>query len=169
MKAAGVSVAVPLAELAAGVQGGEDELEGGAFVLGMQADGDTTAVVGDGDRVVLFVQGDGNAIGVAVEVLIDGVIDDFPDKVMQAELVGGADVHAGTPTDGLEAFEDVDVGFGVGFRIHGGAGHVWNVSLQGRLTQILHPPAYANPRQLALRRQDHHAEKSQKCHLFGSR
>ena len=51
VQAAGVEVAVAVAELAAGVQRGQDQLQGRLLVLGMHVDGNAAAVVGDGDRV----------------------------------------------------------------------------------------------------------------------
>ena len=45
--------------------------------------------------------------------LVDRVVDDLPDEVMQAALVGRADVHARAAADGLEALEDLDAGGGV--------------------------------------------------------
>jgi hypothetical protein len=41
--------------------------------------------------------------------LIHGVVDNFGRQVVQSGLVGAADVHAGAPTDGLQAFEDLDI------------------------------------------------------------
>ena len=58
VQAAGVDVAVALAELAAGVQRGEDQLQGRLLVLGMHVDRDAAAVVGDGDGVAALVQRD---------------------------------------------------------------------------------------------------------------
>ena len=93
MQAAGVEVAVGLAELAAGVQHREDQFQAGLLVLGVHVDGNAAAVVGDGDRVAGLVQRDGDRVGVAVEVFVDGVIDDFPDEVVQPLGVRRADVH----------------------------------------------------------------------------
>ena len=45
MQAAGVDVVVALAELAAGVQRGQDQLEGRPLVLGMHVDRNAAAVV----------------------------------------------------------------------------------------------------------------------------
>src|SRR5262249_4915088 len=81
------------------------------------------AVVGDRDRVALLVQGDRDAVGVAVEVLIDGVIDDLPDEVVQPGPVRIADVHGRSAADGLEALEDGDVLAGVARRFGGSGGH----------------------------------------------
>jgi hypothetical protein len=42
-------------------------------------------------------------------MLIDGVIDDFKDAVVQAALIGIADVHSGAETDGTEPFQMLDL------------------------------------------------------------
>ena len=83
-------------ELAAGVEHGEDDLDGGHLfaVDDLVIDRDAAAVVDDGDGVV-DVDGDVDAAGVAAEGFINGVIDDFIDEVVQALLAGGADVHGG--------------------------------------------------------------------------
>ena len=54
-----------------------------------------------------------DGVGVAVEVFVDGVVDDFPDEVVQALAVHAADVHRRPLADGLQAFEDGDVFGGV--------------------------------------------------------
>ena len=113
VQAAGVDVAVAVAELAAGVQRGQDQFQRRLLVLGVHVDGDAAAVVGDGDGVAGLVQRDGDGVGVAVEVFVDGVIDDFPDEVVQPLAVDAADVHRRPLADGLQAFEDGDVGGGV--------------------------------------------------------
>ena len=57
-------------------------------------------------------------VGVAVEVFIDGVIDDFPDEVVQPLAVDAADVHRRPLADRLQPFEDGDVFGGVGRGAH---------------------------------------------------
>ena len=113
VQAAGVEVAVAVAELAAGVQRGQDQFQGRPLVLGMHVDGNAAAVVGDRDRVAALVQRDGDGVGVAIEIFIDGVIDDFPDEMVQPLAVHAADVHRRPLADRLEAFEDGDVFGGV--------------------------------------------------------
>ncbi len=54
-----------------------------------------------------------DGVGVAVEVFVDGVVDDFPDEMVQPLAVDAADVHRRPFADGLEPFEDGDVGGGV--------------------------------------------------------
>ena len=64
-----------------------------------------------------------DAVAEAGHRLVDGVIDDFVDEVMEAALVGGADVHAGAAADSLQPFEDLDIGSGV--LVRSGLGHTW--------------------------------------------
>src|SRR5262249_7999451 len=93
VQAAGVEVVVVVAELAAGVQHGQDDLQAGLLQLGVDVDGDAAAVVLHGDGVAGLVQGDVDGVGVAVEVLVNGVVDDLPDEVVQPLAIDAADVH----------------------------------------------------------------------------
>ncbi len=108
VQAAGDLVAAAVAELAAGVQDGEDDLGGRLLLLLHRVDGDPAAVVDDGDRVVR-VDHDLDLVGLAGERLVDGVVDDLVDQVVQAAGAGRADVHARALAHGLEALEDGDV------------------------------------------------------------
>ena len=49
-------------------------------------------------------------VAVAGHGFVDGVVDDLIDEVVEAALVGAADVHAGAATYGFEAFENLDIG-----------------------------------------------------------
>ena len=115
VEAAGDLVAAT-AELAAGVKDGHDGLEGGDAGGGVLADGDAAAVVRAADGAVLM-DGYDDLVAVTGHCFVDGVVDDFVDKVVQAALVRTTDVHAGPAADGLEAFEDLDIGGGVAFRL----------------------------------------------------
>jgi hypothetical protein len=55
------------------------------------------------------VDRDVDAGGLALERLVDGVVDDLVDEMVQATEAGGPDVHARTLANRLEAFEDGDV------------------------------------------------------------
>ena len=120
------------AELAAGVQLGQDELDGGDVLAVALAGGDAAAVVGDAHRAV----GQDRHVDVgrvAGQGLVDGVVDDLPDQVVQAALAGRPDVHAGPLADGVESLEDLDLGGVVlvlglrGDGCGGGARHVASV------------------------------------------
>src|SRR4051812_38285130 len=108
MQAARVDV-VPLLELPARVQRGEDHLDGRLLVLRHRVDRDAAAVVLDGDGPRVLVQRDHDARGEPVDHLVDGVVDDFPQEVMVAGRVGAADVHGRALADGLEALQHLDV------------------------------------------------------------
>ena len=77
--------------------------------FGCDVDRDAAAVVGDGERVAGLVQRDGDVVGVAVDVLVDGVVEDFPREVVQPLGVDAADVHRRPLADRLQPFEDLDV------------------------------------------------------------
>ena len=68
----------------------------------------------------------------AGEGLVDRVVDDLPEAVHEAALVGRADVHAGALAHGLEALEDLEVAGGVvavaGGSRSGGGGHGVSIS-----------------------------------------
>ena len=46
---------------------------------------------------------------IAGHCFIDGVVDHFPNEVMQAGQTSGADVHAGPLAHRIESFEDLNV------------------------------------------------------------
>ena len=108
MQAAGDLVAAA-AELAAGVQDGQHDRHRGDALDRVDVDRDAAAVVDDLDAAVLQDRHD-DAVAVAGQRLVDGVVDDLPDQVVQAALTGGADVHAGPLADRLEPLEDLDRG-----------------------------------------------------------
>ena len=108
VQTAGDLVAAAFAELAAGVQDGEDDLEGGLVLLLHLRDGDAAAVVDDRDGVVR-VDRHRDRVAVAGQRLVHRVVHDLVDEVVQPAHTGRADVHAGTLADGLEALEDRDV------------------------------------------------------------
>lgn len=108
MEAAGDFIAT-VVELAAGVEDGEGDFDGGFFQFWVGVHWDTAAVIGDGDGAI-DIDFDGDSGTVTGEGFIDGVIDDFVDAVMEAALEGIADIHSGAFSDGFEAFEDLDFG-----------------------------------------------------------
>ena len=108
VQAAGIEVAVGLAELAAGMQHGEHQFQARFFVLRVQIDGDAATVVGDRNRGAGLVQRHGDVVAVAVQVFVDGIVDDFPDQMVQALIVDAADIHRRPLADGLQAFENLD-------------------------------------------------------------
>ena len=111
MQAAGSRVGTA-AELSAGVQLGEDDLDAGEPGLGFDVDRDAAAVVVDLHRVVRM-QDDLDVVAEAGEGFVDRVVDNLPEAVHQTAGVGGADVHARALADGLEAFQHGEMPGGV--------------------------------------------------------
>ena len=100
------------------MQRAEDDLERGLVrEARVRVDRHAAAVVADGEREV-GVELDLDAVGVAGDRLVHGVVEDLGDEVVQRPLVGAADVHAGALAYRLEAFEHLDgagvVGAGCG-------------------------------------------------------
>jgi hypothetical protein len=106
VQAAGDRVGVAV-ELAAGVQNGHDDLDGGPLLDRVHADRDSAAVVDHPDPAVVL-QHDLDARGVAGHRLVDGVVHDLPDQVVQPALAGGSDVHAGALAHRLQPLENRD-------------------------------------------------------------
>src|SRR5476649_159502 len=80
-------------ELTAGVQHGHDDLGSRASFLGVDIHGNTAAVVEYGDRFI-GVDGHDDAIAMAGQRLVNGVIHNLENHVMQAAaVVSVPDVH----------------------------------------------------------------------------
>ena len=108
MQAAGHLVAAA-AELAAGVEDGEDDFERRhVLALGMLLDGNAAPVVDDGARAIL-VEGHVDLGAESCKRLIDGIIDDLVDEVVQALGTRRTDVHARALADVFQTLEDLDV------------------------------------------------------------
>ena len=105
-----------VAELAAGVQGGEHGREGREFGLGVLVDGNAPSVVLDRYPAVL-AQRHIDAGAVAGHRLVDRVVHDLPDQVMEAPGTGAADVHGGPASDCFQPLENRDV-LGLVRRVH---------------------------------------------------
>ncbi len=86
----------------------------------MRIDRHTAAVV-DYGQPVADVERDLDPRRVARNGFVHTVVDDFRCKMMQRTLVGAANVHAGTATDGFEPFQHLDLGGVVAFGSGGGA------------------------------------------------
>ncbi len=96
------------AELAAGVQRGEDQRDGRDLLGGVLVDRDAAAVIDDPDAAI-GLQGDRDVGGVARERFVDRVVDDLVDEVVESAFTGRADVHAGALANRLQTFEDLNV------------------------------------------------------------
>ena len=103
-----VSVA---AKLAAGVQHGEHHFSGAlAFVRAgrIGVDGNAATVVFNFARTI-GCECDDDLGAEARHRFIDGVVNNFPDEVMETSETCGPDVHTGTFTNGVETFENLNV------------------------------------------------------------
>jgi hypothetical protein len=108
VQAAGDLVAATLAELSAGVQDGENDLDSRALFLLHDRDRDAAAVVTDGDGVVR-VDRDRDVVAVTRERLVNRVINNLVDEVVESPLARRPDVHAGAASNCLESLQDGDV------------------------------------------------------------
>ena len=107
MQAAGDLVGI-LVEFSAGVKLGHDHFGGGDAFRLVNVNGNAAAIVGDGDGTI-GIEGDDNAIGMAGERFIDGVVHHLIDHVMEARtIVSIADIHARPLAHGVEALQHLD-------------------------------------------------------------
>ena len=58
-----------------------------------------------------------DAVGVARDRLVHGVVEHLGEEVMHRLLVGAADIHAGAPAHRLEPLQHLDVGGGIGLAV----------------------------------------------------
>ena len=107
VQAAGDLVA-SAAELAAGVQHREDDLQRALAGLLLDIHGNAAAVVGDADDVPRL-DNDLDMRAVAGQRLVDGVVHDLIHQMVQSRGRGGADIHARPLAHRLQALEDLDL------------------------------------------------------------
>src|SRR5579872_4994512 len=82
-------------EFSACIELGKHHLNGGHLLTVCQhhhVDGDTAAIVNDGDRVV-DVDGDFDFLGMTGEGFVDGIVYYFVNKMVKSHLTGRANVH----------------------------------------------------------------------------
>ena len=108
VQATGDLVAAAVAELAAGVQDRQHDLDRRAVLLLHHRDRNPGAIVGHGHAVV-WMDRDHDAVAAAGKRLVDGVVDDLIHEMVESALAGGADVHARTPAYRVEPLEHGDV------------------------------------------------------------
>ena len=119
MQAAGGLVDLGI-ELTAGMQRRHDDFERRLVLeLGVRIDRNAATVIGDGE-VAFLVEFHFDEGGVAGHRLIHRVVDDFGEQVVQRLVVGAADIHAGTATNGLQTFQNLNVGRTVAVARRGG-------------------------------------------------
>src|SRR5688572_27514006 len=107
VKAAGYGISAT-AELAAGMQHGEDDLNGRLPLALVDVDRDAAAVV-DASHGAIGKDRDGDRVAVTRHRLVDGVVDDLLHEVVESARAGRPDVHARTLADGLESLENLDL------------------------------------------------------------
>ena len=120
-KTAGIFVGA-LAEFAAGVQIRQDQLDRRHLEFRMHVDRNAAAVVANGNRAI-DVDGHFDLGAITGEMFVDRVVEHLENAVMQAALVGVADIHARAFPDRFETLEFVDLG-GVVFLVLADAGRV---------------------------------------------
>ena len=113
MQAAAEGV-VPVVELAAGMQPGQDQLDAGDLFFRVDVHRHAAAVVADLAAAIL-VQGDLDAAGMPGQRLVHRVVDDF---LRQMIGPGGVGIHARAALDRIQPGQDFDV-FGVVTAVHG--------------------------------------------------
>ena len=106
MQAAGDRVGLAV-ELAARVQRGQHDLDGGPLLHRVLVHRDAAAVVGHPDAAV-GEQRDLDLVAVSRQRLVDGVVDNLLDQVVQSAFARRADVHARALANRLQALEDRD-------------------------------------------------------------
>ena len=107
MEAAGDLIA-PAAELAAGVQNGENNFQSTLAGLLLNVYGDAAAVIGDGDDIPLL-NANLNVVTEPGQGLIDGVIHNFINQVVQTRGGGGADIHTRPLAHRLQTLQNLDL------------------------------------------------------------
>ena len=98
-----------LIKLATGMQRRHHRLEGRNFGLGVNAGGDTAAVIGYAHHLA-WKEGDLDFVGLPCHCLVARVIKDFLNEMVQTLWPGGANVHTWTLPDRLEPLKDRDIG-----------------------------------------------------------
>ena len=112
---------IAVLEFAAGMQHREDHFQRAFLRRRMLVDRNAASIVFDRDRRSILVERDADVRREAVHRLVDGVVEDFPDEVVQTGRADAADIHAGPFADRLQTLENRDV-----FRGVVAGGHVYN-------------------------------------------
>ena len=103
-----------LVELTAGVQHGHDDLRCRNPLLRVDVHRDAAAVIADRHGGIRMYP-HRHFGAVACQGFIDAVVDNLEHHVVQTgTVIGITDVHAGPLTDGIESFQDLDIGGIVG-------------------------------------------------------
>ena len=103
----------PAAELAAGVQLGEDDLDAGQPGARLDVDRDAARRVSRTSTLPSACRTTSMRVPWPAERLVDGVVDDLPEAVHEPAGVGRADVHARALADRFESLEHLQVVGGI--------------------------------------------------------
>src|SRR6185437_15806442 len=106
MQTAGYAIAAA-AELAAGVQNRKGHLQSALPSL-MFVHRDAAPEVPDG-YAAIGPERDHHLIAKASHEFVDRIVDDFPEQVVHAAVVGAADVHARAAAHPIQPFQDLDL------------------------------------------------------------
>ena len=90
------------------VEDGEDKFKGAFFFDGVVFYGDASAVVMHSDAAV-WVDGDVDAGAVSCKCFINGVVDYFPDEMVESSCAYVSYVHGGAFADCFKPFKDSDM------------------------------------------------------------
>ena len=96
------------AEFAARMQNRQADLDRRTAQLGMQADREAASIIRHRAGAILM-QRDDDLRAITGQGLVDSIIDYLIDQVMQAALIGGADIHARTLANSLQALEHLNL------------------------------------------------------------
>ncbi len=84
------------------MQHSEHNFGRGTLFRSVHIDGNAAPVIHYGHGIV-GVHGDIYFVGVTGHGFVNGIVDDFPNQVMQTHFAGGADVHGRAQTHRFEA------------------------------------------------------------------
>ncbi len=97
-----------IGKLSARVKRRQNDLQRRFVVLRMFIDRDTPPVIFHRAGPVV-AQGDDDMVAIAVDRLVDGIVERFPHQMMQSVGVGPSDIHAGPNPNRLQPFEDFNM------------------------------------------------------------
>ena len=75
----------------------------------MRIDRHAAAIVRD-RQIAVFIEIDVDEIGMAGNGLVHGIVDDFGEQMVQRAFVRAANIHARTPANRLQPFQNLDIG-----------------------------------------------------------
>ena len=107
MQTAGIFVGA-LAEFSAGMKIRQHQLDRRHFPLRMHIDRNSAAIITNGNRTI-DVDGHLDAIAMAGQMFVDGIVEHLEYRVMQSAFVRVADIHAWPLAHRFQSFKLVDL------------------------------------------------------------